>query len=115
MGAFSLTKSIALAHYPTRVFPASRSRDPHFDLECACGGATVRIDRPCGETVEKARCRAAISLLRNSTLGLGANIHRLGCSEYPAFTQAFGRRTGVSPSTCRAYLAQPSSTSNRSA
>jgi hypothetical protein len=48
MGAFSLTKSNALADYPTQVLLASRSRDPDFELECACGDAPARTDQPRG-------------------------------------------------------------------
>jgi hypothetical protein len=45
MSAFSLAKSNVSADYPMRMFLAYRSRDPHFDLKCAFGGALVRTDQ----------------------------------------------------------------------
>jgi AraC-like DNA-binding protein len=47
--------------------------------------------------VDKVRCHAALSQLRDSGSSLIEVAHRLGYSEHSAFTRAFRRWTGVSP------------------
>jgi AraC-like DNA-binding protein len=57
------------------------------------------------EVVDNVRCRAAMSRLRDSALNLDQIAHRLGYSEHAAFTRAFRRWTGITPSEYRASKA----------
>ena len=86
---------------------------PHIDLVAEIAGCNMRnLQRKLAteqttysEVVDNVRCRAAMSRLRDSALNLDQIAHRLGYSEHAAFTRAFRRWTGITPSEYRASKA----------
>ena len=83
---------------------------PHIGLAAEISGYSVRsLQRRLKEertsyaqVVDKARCRVAMSTLREDRFSLTQIAEQLGYSEHSAFTRAFRRWTGMAPSQYRA-------------
>ena len=111
---FSATLEACLGLYLCETYP-------DINLAAEIAGCSVRTMQrrlgeeavTYGEIVDRIRCRAALSLLRDTELGLSEIALRLGYSEHSAFTRAFRRWTGASPNTYRANSAQTFTASQR--
>jgi AraC-like DNA-binding protein len=82
---------------------------PHIGFAAEIAGTSIRsLQRRLGgekttymEVIDKVRCRAAMSHMRDSELTINQIAERLGYSENSSFTRAFRRWTGTTPTEYR--------------
>jgi len=89
---------------------------PPIDFAAEISGCSVRTlqrhlrkeGTTYSEVVDGARCRSALSHLRAEKVNIARLASQLGYSEHSAFTRAFARWTGTTPTAYRAAAAETS-------